>query len=314
MKEKTWLFKWFILPVIMVMMVSVFAISMTRAYFTDTETSTGSAFTAWTSMQWTQTSQADFNNGVLNSVEASSSPGNVKLTIVPNPTIVASDNNEVSTGSSSSAQLVKTLNFTRSGSTYNEIRIDSNLKIVGGTSVTSSVRLNDVEIFTHTTTSSTYVTYNDVFDFSGYPDGPYTLKLYLTASGGNGYNQLFELYTTSPTLVTSNNNEVSHTGNTDWIQKKTLSFTKSGSTYNNLRFETNLRISGGNSDGSLRIDINGVSTFTHSNQSTSYITYTDTLDFSGYADGPYTVDLYLRIGNKNRTVYNSVFEIWRTKP
>lgn len=302
--------KWLVLFVLLGILLAANSIGMVTAMFVDPDLSTDNRLI--TSNWWVQTTEAEFSAGALNNVDTTTAPGDVKLSLVPNLTIITSDNSEVYTGTSSSAQLVKTLNFTKSGSAFDEIRIDSNLKIVEGTSVTSSILLNDIEIFTHTTTSSTYVTYNDIFDFSGYADGPYTLKLYLTASGGNGYNQLFELYTTSPVLETSDNSEVYATGNTNWQLKKTLTFTKSGSVYNSLRFDTNLRATG--NTASLRIDINDVTTFTHSTTSSTYVTYSDILDFSGYADGPYTIKLYLRIGNKNREAYNSQFEIWRTDP
>jgi hypothetical protein len=288
----------------------------TQASFIDQEASSGNSFTAWTSELWTQTTQQDFEAGVLGNVDTSSNPGNVELTLVPNPALVTQDNSDVSTGTSSSAQLVKTLSFTKSGPAFNEIRIDSNLKVVSGTSVTSSIRLNDVEIFTHTTTSSTYVTYNDIFDFSSYADGPYTLKLYLTVSGGNGYNSLFELYTTSPVLETSDNSQVSATDNTKWQLKKTLTFTKNGSAYNNLRIDTNLRATGNTAYMAITIDSTNPDSaiISHDTDSTSYVTYSDTLDFSGYADGSHTLRMYLKIGNKNRQAYNSKFEIWRTNP
>jgi hypothetical protein len=54
-------------------------IGETRGSYGDLESSNGSTFQAWTSGQWTQTNQADFDAGVLNSVDTSSSPGNVKL-------------------------------------------------------------------------------------------------------------------------------------------------------------------------------------------------------------------------------------------
>jgi hypothetical protein len=47
----------------------------------DSETATGNTFTAWTSSQWTQTTQGDFNAGVLNNVDTAASPGDVKLTL-----------------------------------------------------------------------------------------------------------------------------------------------------------------------------------------------------------------------------------------
>ena len=49
------------------------------AYFSDTENSTGSSPTVWTSTQWTQTSKTDFDAGVLTGVNTSFSSGNVIL-------------------------------------------------------------------------------------------------------------------------------------------------------------------------------------------------------------------------------------------
>ena len=49
------------------------------AYFTDAELNANNTFQAWVSGQWVQTSQADFEAGVLNNVDTSSSPGDVKL-------------------------------------------------------------------------------------------------------------------------------------------------------------------------------------------------------------------------------------------
>jgi hypothetical protein len=45
----------------------------------DLETSSGNSFTAWTSTKWTQTSQTDFETGVFNNVDTTSSSGDVKL-------------------------------------------------------------------------------------------------------------------------------------------------------------------------------------------------------------------------------------------
>ena len=62
--------------------VVLIAAAGTYAFLSDTETSTGNQGTAWTSSLWTQTSQADFNAGVLNNVDTSSSPGDVKLAAI----------------------------------------------------------------------------------------------------------------------------------------------------------------------------------------------------------------------------------------
>jgi hypothetical protein len=49
--------------------------------FTDSETASGNTFTGKTSSLWTQTSQADFNTGVLTNIDTASSPGDVKLSL-----------------------------------------------------------------------------------------------------------------------------------------------------------------------------------------------------------------------------------------
>ena len=61
------------------------------------------------------------------------------------------------------------------------------------------------------------------------------------------------------------------------------------------------------------IRVDDVSVFTHSTQSATYVAYQDTLDFSGYADGPHTIKLYLYTDSASRTAYNSIFELHRTK-
>jgi len=60
-------------------MVAALVVGGSAALFTDTETSNDSTFTSWTSTQWTQTSQADFNAGVLSGTNTSLSPNNVIL-------------------------------------------------------------------------------------------------------------------------------------------------------------------------------------------------------------------------------------------
>jgi len=60
-------------------MAAAFYIGVSGAYFTDNETSTGSSAMAWSSSVWTQTSQSDFEAGVVSNVNTSSSPGNVSL-------------------------------------------------------------------------------------------------------------------------------------------------------------------------------------------------------------------------------------------
>jgi predicted ribosomally synthesized peptide with SipW-like signal peptide len=53
----------------------------TDASFSDSETSTSNGFTAWVSTLWRQTTQTDFNAGVLSNVDTSSNPGDVKLAV-----------------------------------------------------------------------------------------------------------------------------------------------------------------------------------------------------------------------------------------
>jgi hypothetical protein len=57
---------------------------VTRSFFMDLEGSDGNSLQAWASNTWVQTTQADFNAGVLNQVDTSSSPGDVKLASISN--------------------------------------------------------------------------------------------------------------------------------------------------------------------------------------------------------------------------------------
>lgn len=79
MQKHRWFFKWFIPPAVAVEIIVVLAIGFTMAYFNDPETSTANTVTAWTSTLWTQTSQSDFEAGVLNDVNAALSAGDVIL-------------------------------------------------------------------------------------------------------------------------------------------------------------------------------------------------------------------------------------------
>jgi len=171
------------------------------AYFTDTEPNAGNTFEAWVFSQWVQTTQGDFQAGVLDNVDTSSSPGDVRLSLILNPTLVTSDNAERSV-TGTTPTLVKTLTFTKSGDTYNELRIDSNLRIdkeAGHKIASSDIHVNDVSVFTHSTQSATYVAYQDTLDFSGYADGLHTIKLYLYTDSNSrtAYNSIFELYRTN---------------------------------------------------------------------------------------------------------------------
>ncbi|MFH0846961.1 MAG: hypothetical protein V1894_02740 [Chloroflexota bacterium] len=81
MIRRRWLSKWLVLPLIAVLMLSGLTAGLTVTYFNDQESSAGNTGTAWTSAQWTQTSQADFNAGVLNNVDTATAPGDVTLPV-----------------------------------------------------------------------------------------------------------------------------------------------------------------------------------------------------------------------------------------
>jgi len=78
MTKKRWLITFICLLSLLAVLLPV-SIGVTWAVFTDTETSGGKTYTAWASHLWTQTTQADFSSGVLNNVDITSSPGDVKI-------------------------------------------------------------------------------------------------------------------------------------------------------------------------------------------------------------------------------------------
>jgi hypothetical protein len=62
-------------------------VATTAGYYSDTEPASANTFQAWSSSLWTQTSQADFEAGILTDVNTASSPGDVKLdTVLSEPT------------------------------------------------------------------------------------------------------------------------------------------------------------------------------------------------------------------------------------
>ena len=75
MSRKTWTFTFVLLIVLALTNSSV----LTTSYLTDQKSNQSNIFQAWTSIEWVQTTQADFNAGVLSDVDTSSSPGDVKL-------------------------------------------------------------------------------------------------------------------------------------------------------------------------------------------------------------------------------------------
>jgi hypothetical protein len=71
--------QWLVLMVSLGVFLLVSNIGVTHSSFADPESSTGNAFQAWASSQWVQTTRPDFEAGVPNNVDTSSSPGDVKL-------------------------------------------------------------------------------------------------------------------------------------------------------------------------------------------------------------------------------------------
>ncbi|MFC1846943.1 hypothetical protein ACFLYS_02670 [Chloroflexota bacterium] len=199
--------KWLILLASLALVLLANGTGVTRSLFVDQESSSGNTLQAWTCVQYLQSTQLDFEAGVSNSVDTSSSAGDVLLGSIASPALVTSDNSAVSS-SETAWQLVKTLTFTKAGAGYNELRIDSNLKKAGGSGVIvaySSIQVDDVEMFSHSTNSNSYVSYSDVIDFSSYSDGEHTIKLYLRTSnrGQSADNSTMELYRITRTFASS---------------------------------------------------------------------------------------------------------------
>jgi len=75
MKNRTWL----IVLASMIVLLFVGNAGVTSSYFSDVEDSTNNTLRAWISNEWVQTTQADFNAGILNNVDTTASPGDVKI-------------------------------------------------------------------------------------------------------------------------------------------------------------------------------------------------------------------------------------------
>jgi outer membrane protein assembly factor BamB len=56
-------------------------VRVTSASFFDAENLAGNTFRGWSSTQWAQTSQTDFNAGILNQVDTAMNPGHVRLAV-----------------------------------------------------------------------------------------------------------------------------------------------------------------------------------------------------------------------------------------
>ncbi len=154
-----------------------------------------------TSSDWIQTTPADFDAGVLSDVDTATSSGDVLLNLTSNPTLITSNSTEVSVKGQTST-LVKTLTFTKSGASYNELMIASNLKIDsanGNRIAYSDIRVNGTSKFTNETQNTTYVSDSNTLDSSSYADDSgHTIELYLYTDNPQrtANNSLFEVYRT----------------------------------------------------------------------------------------------------------------------
>lgn len=70
---------WLVLTAILTLVVIGSSTGVTNGSFLDRERASGNSFQAWSSTLWMQTTKSDFEAGVLNNVDTSSSPGDVKL-------------------------------------------------------------------------------------------------------------------------------------------------------------------------------------------------------------------------------------------
>lgn len=188
--------KWLVLLVAAMLVIMSSQIGIAGGSFIDQEISTGNSLQSWSSRLLVQTTQADFNFGVLNNVDISSSPGDVLLSTVAKPALITYDDKEVSVSGDNAWHLVKTITFNKNGSIYNRLRIDSNLHATKPAAAYSSIRVDDVEVLKYSTTAEPYQSYSDVLDFSSYHDGLHTVTLYLETENKNrsAYNSVFELY------------------------------------------------------------------------------------------------------------------------
>jgi predicted ribosomally synthesized peptide with SipW-like signal peptide len=96
----------------------------TTAYFTEAELNADNTFQAWVSSQWVQTTQGDFQAGVLDNVDTSSSPGDVKLEIVLQEPTTSVGSEESWYFTSWSCRAPVTISNPGSGLTDYQVRVD----------------------------------------------------------------------------------------------------------------------------------------------------------------------------------------------
>jgi len=101
----------------------------TTAYFTDAELNADNTFLAWVSSQWVQTTQGDFQAGVLDNVDTSSSPGDVKLEIVLQEPTTSVGSEESWYFTSWSCRAPVTVSNPGSGLTDYQVRVDVNYDV-----------------------------------------------------------------------------------------------------------------------------------------------------------------------------------------
>jgi hypothetical protein len=73
--------KWIVLLASLAVVLLASSTGLTGSSFVDLESSGGNSFQAWASNLWRQTTQEEFNAGVLNNVDTAASPGDVKSTL-----------------------------------------------------------------------------------------------------------------------------------------------------------------------------------------------------------------------------------------
>jgi len=73
--------RWLVLLASLAVVLLASSVGVTAGSFVDLESSSGNTFGSWTSTLWKQTTQADFNAGVLSNVDVATSPGDVKLAV-----------------------------------------------------------------------------------------------------------------------------------------------------------------------------------------------------------------------------------------
>jgi hypothetical protein len=115
--------KWLILLASLALVLLASSTGVTRSSFVDLESSTGNTFQAWTSRQWTQTTEGDFNAGVLQNVQVVS-PGDVKLESISLEPTTSIGSEESWYYTSWSRRAPVTINNTGSALTDYQVRVD----------------------------------------------------------------------------------------------------------------------------------------------------------------------------------------------